>query len=108
MAYRVYGAVVEEESGKPLSGLLVRAYDKDLIRDDHLGDARTDVDGAFALTFTEIQFKDFNETLPDLYVRVYDATGKHVLYTTEKTPRSNTFLNERFDIRIPRAKLAAR
>ena len=34
---RVVGSVVEAESGRPLEGLLVRAYDKDLIFDDRLG-----------------------------------------------------------------------
>ena len=33
-AMRVVGTVVEEESGRPLEGLVVRAYDKDILFDD--------------------------------------------------------------------------
>ena len=63
---RVLGTVVEKESGRPLEGLLVRAYDKDLLRDDHLGDTHTDASGRFEIEYSEFQFRDFNETLPGL------------------------------------------
>ena len=103
---RILGTVVEEESGRPLEGLLVRAYDKDLIRDDHLGDVYTDASGAFQIEYSEVQFRDFNETLPDLYLRVFDASGKRMLHTTEDAVRANAKVLERFEIRIPSEKLA--
>ena len=103
---RILGTVVEEESGKPLEGLLVRAYDKDLIVDDHLGDTRTDAAGSFEISYSEAQYRDLNETLPDLYLRIFDASGKRLVHSTEDAVRSNAKVSERFDIRIPRAKLA--
>ena len=103
---RVVGSVVEAESGRPLEGLLVRAYDKDLIFDDRLGDTHTNAEGQFELSYTEAQFRDFNETQPDLYLRVYDASGKRLLHTTEREVRQAQVL-ERYEIKIPRAKLAA-
>ena len=103
---RVVGSVVEAESGRPLEGLLVRAYDKDLIFDDRLGDTYTNAEGKFELSYTEAQFRDFNETQPDLYLRVYDASGKRLLHTTEREVRQAETL-ERYEIKIPRAKLAA-
>ena len=103
---RVVGTIVEEESGRPLEGLLVRAYDEDLIVDDHLGDARTNGEGRFELEYSEVQYRDLNETLPDLYLRVLDASGKRVLHTTENAVRANAQVVERFEIRIPRAQLA--
>ena len=102
---RLYGTVVEEESGQPVEGLFVRAYDKDLIVDDHLGDTRTDAAGRFELSYSEAQFRDLNETLPDLYLRIFDASGKRLVHTTEKAVRKNAQVLERFDIRIPRARL---
>jgi hypothetical protein len=104
---RLYGTVVEEESGKPLEGLFVRAYDKDLISDDHLGDTHTDATGRFEIEYSEVQFRDFNETLPDLYLRIFDASGKRLLHSTERQVRKNALVVERFEIRIPRATLSA-
>ena len=103
---RVLGTVKEEESDRPLEGLLVRAYDEDLLKDDHLGDCITDAAGAFEIQYTEAQFRDLHETLPDVYLRIYDASGKRLLHSTEKNVRKNALVVERFDIRIPRAKLA--
>jgi len=104
---RLQGTVTEAESGRPLEGLLVRAYDQDLLKDDHLGDTHTDAAGHFEISYTEVQFRDLNETLPDLYLRIYDPSGKRLLHTTEKEVRKNALVLERFEIRIPRAKLTA-
>jgi hypothetical protein len=104
---RLYGSVVEEESGKPLAGLLVRAYDQDLVFDDHLGDTHTDAAGRFELAFSELQFRDLHETLPDLYLRIFDPSGERLLHSTERAVRKNAQVVERFEIRIPRAQLAA-
>src|SRR5262245_1158095 len=102
---RVVGTVVEEESGKPLTGLVVRAYDKDLIFDDHLGSVQTGAGGEFEISYTETQFRDFNETQPDLYLKVFDASGKKLLHSTKKQIRQAEVL-ERYEIKIPRSKLA--
>ena len=103
---RVIGTVVEEESGKPLQGLRVRAFDKDLIFDDKLGEQVTDAQGKFEISYTEAHFRDFEETVPDVYIRIFDATGKKLLYTTEKAVRKNAQITENFDVKIARAKLA--
>jgi hypothetical protein len=103
---RVLGTIVEQESGKPLQGLRVRAYDKDLVSDDKLGlDATTDAAGKFEISYTEAHFRDLNETEPDIYIRVYDASGKKLLYTTEKAVRWNSKSTEVFDVKISKAKL---
>jgi carotenoid cleavage dioxygenase len=103
---RLQGTVTEAESGRPLEGLLVRAYDQDLLKDDHLGDTHTDAAGRFEISYTEVQFRDLNETLPDLYLRIFDRSGKRLLHSTEKQVRKNALVLERFEIRIPSAKLA--
>lgn len=106
MPFRIQGTVVEDESSRALEGLLVRAYDKDVLRDDFLGEARTDAGGRFEVVFTEVQFMDLHETRPDLYVRVFDASGATLLGTTEDRVRKNAELKERIDVRIPRTRLA--
>jgi len=73
---RVVGTVVEEESGRPVEGVVVRAYDKDILFDDKLGSVHTNANGEFEISYTETQFRDFNETQPDLYLKVFDASGK--------------------------------
>ncbi len=103
---RVIGTVVEEESGKPLEGLRVRAYDKDLVFDDDLGETTTDADGRFEISYTDVQFRDLEETEPDLYLRVYDASGSRLLYSTEKAVRRSALMLEEYDIQIPADKLA--
>jgi len=105
---RVIGTIVEEESGKPLPGLQIRAFDKDLIWDDKLGVATTDAAGAFRIDYSQINFSGIfgTETMPELYIRIFDATGKKLLYTSEKAIRKDPMVEEVYDIRISRAKLA--
>jgi hypothetical protein len=102
---RVIGSVVEQGSKRPLAGLRVRAYDKDWVFDDKLGDTLTDAAGRFEISYTEAQFRDAEETLPDLYLRVYDASGEKLLFSSEKAVRRSAQVTESFDIEIPKGKL---
>ena len=105
---RLVGTIVEEESGKPLAGLQVRGFDKDILFDDKLGIAITDAAGAFRINYSALDFSSAlgTETTPELYIRVFDASGKKLLYTSEKAIRKYPQVEERFDIKIPRAKLS--
>ena len=69
--FRVGGEIREKGSQRPLAGLCVRAFDKDLVKDDFLGEAETDAQGRFDIRFTDADFKDFLETRPDLYLCVF-------------------------------------
>ena len=82
LRFKVQGTVEEAETGRPLSGHIVRAFDKDLLFDDDLGLAITDEQGRFLIQFTEDAFRDFMELSPDLYLRVYDSTGERLLHQT--------------------------
>jgi hypothetical protein len=102
---RVIGTVVEEESGKPLAGLVVRAFDKDILFDDKLGKTVTDANGKFRIDYSSLDFSLLGgETSPELYVRIYDPTGKKLLWTSEKAIRREVQVEEHYDIKIPKAK----
>ena len=105
MSYRVHGVVVEAESGRPLAGMLVRLYDKDVVLDDFLGETRSDDAGGFELGFTESQFRDIFETRPDLYLHVYDPSGRTLLHTSESQVRFNAQREEFFEVRIRRTRV---
>jgi hypothetical protein len=105
MPYHVRGSVLEDESGRPLTGPLVRLYDKDVLVDDFLGETRTDDGGRFELVFTEVQFTDLFETRPDLYLHVFDASGGRLLLSTEQQVRVDAEQEEFFELRIPRGRV---
>lgn len=102
MSFRVHGCVVEAESGRPLAGMLVRLYDKDVVLDDFLGESRSGPDGRFELSFGEAQFRDVFEKRPDLYLRVYDPSGSQLLRSTEHEVRFDAGRDEFFEVRIDR------
>ena len=91
-----------------MAGLQVRAFDKDLIFDDKLGTSVTDAKGNFRIDFSSINFSLMQDidTVPDVYVRVFDASGKKLLFTSEKAIRKQEGVEERFDISISKTKLS--
>ena len=101
----VSGVVREQESGRALPDLVVRAYDKDLVFDDVLGFAVTDTNGGFLIAFSSDEFRDLFEKHPDLYLRVFDREGARELQSTRKLLRKNASQEERFELDIPAARL---
>jgi hypothetical protein len=104
--FRVYGVVREAESGRPLPGLSVRVFDKDLVTDDELGTVTTGADGRFELTFTELAFRDAFEQRPDLYFRVFAGPGGRELHSTIDRVIWDAKGDEDVAIAIPRADLS--
>ena len=98
--FQARGEVVDAASGRGLSGLVVRAYDKDLIRDDRLGKTTTDEQGRFLISFNEDDFRDLFELSPDLYLRILDPATGEVLHQTEV--RSDIEADEHFRIELDR------
>ena len=103
--FRVHGVVREEDSGRPLEDLLVKAYDKDVFFDDFLGAKHTDAEGRFDIQFTELDFRDVVEQRPDLYLRIFDSSGKSELFSTIHSVRRNARTEEHYEIAIPATKL---
>jgi len=104
--FRISGALTESETGRAIGGLLVRAYDQDVIFDDFLGQTRSDESGGFEIRFTENLFRDLIERRPDIYLRIYDATGENEIYSTIRHVRPSAGVDERFEIELPAASLS--
>jgi hypothetical protein len=62
--------------GSPLSGAVVRAFDKDLRAEAALGQATADAAGLYEITYTAKQLARPAKQGADLVVRVFDAQGK--------------------------------
>jgi hypothetical protein len=103
--FRIFGVVEEAETGRPLMNLVVRAFDRDLILDDKIGYTNTDDDGHFEIRFGTERFREFFESQPDLYLRIYDRTGARLLHETTDAIRWNASKNEEYRIQIPASAL---
>lgn len=84
--YEISGTI-KDSTGKPLTNLLVQAFDSDqgLIEDrndDLLGSCWVKQNGTFTIDFDEKQFKEnFLERGPDLYLIVRNQFGQ-IIHTT--------------------------
>ena len=78
---------VTDEDGTGLDGLLLAAYDVDLIGEDRLGYAKTNAGGDFTVTYG-------SQFIPDLKVRVFDPVGR-LLFESEE---HSNFSDPVFDI----------
>lgn len=103
--FRVEGIVRERESRRPLRGLLVRAFDKDVIADDYLGDSTTNARGRFSIDFDDSAFKDVLETRPDIYLFVFAPGNSEPVHDTSRAIRRNAKRVEYFEIEIPADRL---
>jgi hypothetical protein len=110
---RIVGLIREKESGRPLSDLVVCAYDKDFLRSDLLGKTETQSDGRFTIEYDSSDFKEPLEKNPDIFLKVFskkDALNlnkKRVkpIYSTKDSIRYSASSSEKFYIEIPRKKL---
>ena len=74
----VKGRIVDA-AGKPLEGVKVNVYDKDLMLDDHLGEAVTAANGKFRVEFTQADYTPLfspGEGRPDIYLKLTDKAGR--------------------------------
>jgi len=105
MSFRIFGKVIEAESGQGISNLTIRATDKDFFVDDFLGTATTDVNGYFEIVYAAEDFIDLLfERKPDIFLRVTSQRGQ-LIHTTEDRIRYDASLAEEFIITIPRVQL---
>lgn len=82
MILHISGKVRELETGRPVSGVTVEAYDADAIHDDLLETAQTDDDGHYEVP-TKARVGFFHER-PDAYIILKDGKGR-TLKSTRST-----------------------
>ncbi len=72
----VHGSV-RDNHGKPQAKRIVRAFDKDLRKEQLLGESITDRQGVYEIKYSAEKFSEAdNATAPDLIVRVFNDDGK--------------------------------
>lgn len=104
MSYEISGSVIEPESGRGVPGVVVTAFDKDLLFDDLLGEVLTDDRGAFHVVYEASQFRDVAERAPDIYLTLKTLDGK-LLLSTKDTTRVDASEQETFRLELPSATL---
>lgn len=100
MIFKIKGQAIIKESHRPLPGLIIKAYDKDLFFDDLLGNCVTDLDGTFEITYEGSDFQELFDKKPDIYLKVKDPDWKDIFSTKEKV-RFSAGQEEYFLIEIP-------
>jgi hypothetical protein len=105
MLFQITGQVVEEKSGQGLAGLIVKAYDKDLLYDDLLGYVETDQSGNFKITYEGRDFQELFDRKPDIYLKIKSKDGQDI-YSTERNVRFEAGQVESFNVEIPEDALA--
>lgn len=96
---------ISDEQQRPLTNVLVRAFDKDLPsleRDQFLAAAVTNTDGAYEITFDEEQFRAHEHHRADLYIEVL---GTDNLLLGRSTTRFNPDPIENIDMVVEAAEV---
>lgn len=106
MEFKIYGKIIEKETGNGISNLIVKAVDKDLIYDDILGEVITDKNGNFEIKYSEEDFKEFFlDKKPDIYLTIKNPGGE-VIYTTETRVVYDALETEEFVIKISKDSIS--
>jgi hypothetical protein len=101
-AYLIAGSI-KDQNGNPFSGLIVKAFDVDLLsEDDFLGQGATASDGSFTILYRKAQFvknvlESFTEGGPDIVLTIYDQAGE-LLHTTKQRGGAERF--EKYEISL--------
>lgn len=69
---------VRASGGTPSSGILVRAFDKDMRGAELIGEAQTDQSGHYEIRYTAERLKRAEKGSADLIVRAYDANDQEI------------------------------
>jgi class 3 adenylate cyclase len=101
----VRGVLREAGSGRPLAGYRIRVFDKDLIRDDFLGEALCDGEGRFQLRFAPGSSPGLLEGHLDLYLRVIDPQVEREVWSTATEIRKAELDVETFEVEVPPHRL---
>jgi hypothetical protein len=70
---------IRQTDGSLLVGGIVRAFDKDLRSEQLLGEATTDKDGRYEITYTATKFQRAEKKSADVAVRVFSKKGEELV-----------------------------
>ncbi|MGM8898924.1 MULTISPECIES: ribosomal protein L7/L12 [unclassified Psychrobacter] len=80
-------------NGKPASGVLIRAYDKDLRSEQYLGEASISSTGDYAISYKQEQFSRSEKNNTDLLLRVFNEVGIELALKTKIKDEPDIFFN---------------
>lgn len=84
--YAIKGKIIQKGTERGLKNVRVKAFDKDIFKDDLLGSVPTDENGNFKMQFEEKDFQElFLDKNPDIYFKIISLSGM-VIETTETIP----------------------
>ncbi|BFU96283.1 MAG: protein of unknown function [Nitrospira sp.] len=89
----VVSGQVRDANDRPVAGVLVRAYDQDLRTSQKLGEARTDGEGRYQITYRRTAFCRADKGSADLYTVVVNADEQDLV-------RSSVLFNAPAETRI--------
>jgi hypothetical protein len=75
--FRVEGTITDID-GRPVAGVIVEAFDRDMRHEEPLGSSRTDANGSYNITYTQRQFRRAEKGHADLLIRVRDENGDEI------------------------------
>ena len=102
---RISGQVLHPETGKPVSGVVVEAIDKDVRLHDTLGSVITNGQGKFIIAFLAKDYKESGEKEPEILLRV-GSDRRNLSYVSEQ-PLSWAEV-EKGDVRVTLSEDSAR
>ena len=70
---------VRHQDGTALSGVTVRAFDKDLLGEEQLAEVTTDANGFYQFNFTSESFRRAEKRTADLIVKAYSPEGLEIV-----------------------------
>lgn len=79
----VVRGTVTDGNNRSIEGLWVKAYDRDLRSESHLGECKTDRKGEYRITYSTDKFASLEKKNADLSMKVYTSSGKVLVYETE-------------------------
>ena len=103
MAFKIEGKIKEKSSNKPVAGLRVEAWVKELDFKDYLEFTVSDDEGGFTFDFGESILQDlFPELSPEIYFKIYH--NDELLVTTKDSALDAKVKKTPLTIKVPQMK----
>jgi hypothetical protein len=101
MSFTISGRICEQESKRPIPGLIVRALDPDDRFEHLLAATATDADGRFQMVYQESAATELFKARPQVYLRVYAPPWRALLDSPRRIEWAGR-AEERVEIEIAR------